>query len=159
MHTAVYPGTFDPITNGHTDLIRRAATLFKHVIVAVAQDTGKQTVCDVAQRVALGQKALVDLDNVSVKPFSGLLVDYCRQQRAKVVIRGLRAVSDFEYEFQLAGMNRRLHDARRAVCLHFLDVGAGSVPSGRRCVRIRTSGGSASAQGKAVLAGLDSLCF
>ncbi len=108
MHTAVYPGTFDPITNGHTDLIRRAATLFKHVIVAVAQDTGKQTVCDVAQRVALGQKALVDLDNVSVKPFSGLLVDYCRQQRAKVVIRGLRAVSDFEYEFQLAGMNRRL---------------------------------------------------
>ena len=108
MHTAVYPGTFDPITNGHTDLIRRAATLFKHVIVAVDQDTGKQTVCDVAQRVALGQKALVDLDNVSVKPFSGLLVDYCRQQRAKVVIRGLRAVSDFEYEFQLAGMNRRL---------------------------------------------------
>jgi len=108
MHTAVYPGTFDPITNGHTDLVKRAATLFEHVIVAVAEDTSKQPVCDVVQRMKLAQIALTGVKNVSVKPFSGLLVDYCREQEAKVVIRGLRAVSDFEYEFQLAGMNRRL---------------------------------------------------
>ena len=108
MHTAVYPGTFDPITNGHTDLVKRAATLFEHVIVAVAEDTSKQPVCDVDQRMKLAQIALSGLHNISIKPFAGLLVDYCREQEAKVVIRGLRAVSDFEYEFQLAGMNRRL---------------------------------------------------
>lgn len=108
MHTAVYPGTFDPITNGHTDLVKRAATLFERVIVAVAEDTGKQPVCGVEQRVALAKVALADVDNVRVLPFSGLLVEYCQAQQAKVVIRGLRAVSDFEYEFQLAGMNRRL---------------------------------------------------
>lgn len=108
MHTAVYPGTFDPITNGHTDLVKRAATLFERVIVAVAADTGKQPVCGVEQRVALAKIALADVSNVTVLPFSGLLVEYCQEQQAKVVIRGLRAVSDFEYEFQLAGMNRRL---------------------------------------------------
>ncbi len=108
MHTAVYPGTFDPITNGHTDLIKRAAQLFDRVIVAVARDTGKTPVCGVDQRVDLARRALPDLPNVSVLPFGGLLVEFCRDQGARVVIRGLRAVSDFEYEFQLAGMNRRL---------------------------------------------------
>ena len=108
MHIAVYPGTVDPITNGHTDLVRRASTLFKRVIVAVAEDTAKQTVCAVDERVTLARRALGDLSNVDVKPFSGLLVKYCSEHQAKVVIRGLRAVSDFEYEFQLAGMNRRL---------------------------------------------------
>jgi pantetheine-phosphate adenylyltransferase len=108
MHTAVYPGTFDPITNGHTDLIKRASVLFGRVIVAVARDTGKAPMCAVEERVELVHKALPELANVVVTPFQGLLVEFCRQQGAKVVIRGLRAVSDFEYEFQLAGMNRRL---------------------------------------------------
>lgn len=106
--TAVYPGTFDPITNGHTDLVARAARLFDRVIIAVARDTAKRTVCDLEQRVALAKVALADLPNVEVRDFGGLLVEFCRQTGADVVIRGLRAVSDFEYEFQLAGMNRRL---------------------------------------------------
>ena len=105
---AVYPGTFDPITNGHTDLVSRASKLFDKVIVSVAHHTAKNTVCDLDQRVQLAQIALTGLDNVEVVPFEGLLVDFCKQQSANLVIRGLRAVSDFEYEFQLAGMNRRL---------------------------------------------------
>ncbi len=105
---AVYPGTFDPITNGHSDLVSRAASLFDTVIVAVAQHTAKSTVCDIDQRVHLARIALGDLDNVEVVAFEGLLVNFCREQSANLVIRGLRAVSDFEYEFQLAGMNRRL---------------------------------------------------
>lgn len=109
MHNiAVYPGTFDPITNGHTDLVARAARMFDKVIVAVAGDTGKNTVCDIEQRVELAQTALAGQDNVEVVTFKGLLVDFCRKTNANLVIRGLRAVSDFEYEFQLAGMNRRL---------------------------------------------------
>lgn len=107
-NAAVYPGTFDPITNGHTDLILRASRLFGKVIVAVAKDTGKNPVCDMQQRIALARTVLNDFDNVEVVPFAGLLVNFCQQQEAGVVIRGLRAVSDFEYEFQLAGMNRRL---------------------------------------------------
>ncbi len=108
MTRAIYPGTFDPITNGHGDLISRAARLFEHVIVAVAIDTGKPTCLEVEQRVVLAGKVVAGLNNVSVVAFSGLLVDFCQQQQAGVVIRGLRAVSDFEYEFQLASMNRRL---------------------------------------------------
>lgn len=108
MHTAVYPGTFDPFTNGHADLAQRAARLFDRVIIAVARDTGKTPVCGVDQRVELARRSIPALANVSVLPFEGLLINFCRQQGAKVVIRGLRAVSDFEYEFQLAGMNRRL---------------------------------------------------
>ncbi len=108
MTKAIYPGTFDPITNGHTDLIARAASVFGHVIVAVAVDTGKATFLDVEQRVALVREAIAPQTNVSVVAFNGLLVDFCEQQQAGVVIRGLRAVSDFEYEFQLASMNRRL---------------------------------------------------
>ena len=105
---AVYPGTFDPITNGHTDLVARAARLCDKVIVAVAEHTGKNTVCDTAQRVELAKVALAGCDNVEVVAFEGLLVDFCQKAGANLVIRGLRAVSDFEYEFQLAGMNRRL---------------------------------------------------
>lgn len=108
MTRAIYPGTFDPVTNGHSDLISRAARLFDQVIVAVAVDTGKGTCLDIEQRVALVEKVVEGHNNVSVTAFTGLLVEFCRQQQAGVVIRGLRAVSDFEYEFQLASMNRRL---------------------------------------------------
>ncbi len=108
QNIAVYPGTFDPITNGHSDLIARASRLCEEVIVAVARDTAKSTVCDLAQRVELARLVLSDLGNVRVEAFSGLLMNYCHTIGANVVIRGLRAVSDFEYEFQLAGMNRRL---------------------------------------------------
>lgn len=105
---AVYPGTFDPITNGHTDLTARAAHLFDEVILAVARDTGKTPICDIDQRVELAKVALAGLDNVRVMPFDGLLVTFCQDVGAHTLVRGLRAVSDFEYEFQLAGMNRRL---------------------------------------------------
>ena len=108
MLTAVYPGTFDPITNGHTDLVARASRLFGRVIVAVAQDTAKKPFCEIDQRVELARLVLADYANVEVTAFGGLLVRFCEEQGAEVVIRGLRAVSDFEYEFQLAGMNRRL---------------------------------------------------
>jgi pantetheine-phosphate adenylyltransferase len=108
MKTAVYPGTFDPITNGHSDLIARAAKLFDRVIVAVAKDTGKAPVCGLEERVELAQAALQEVSAVEIMPFEGLLVDFCRRHEADVVIRGLRAVSDFEHEFQLASMNRRL---------------------------------------------------
>ena len=108
MKTAIYPGTFDPITNGHTDLVARAARLFDRVILAVAKDTGKAPVCGLEERVELARLALQEIPAVEIVPFGGLLVDFCRRHQADVVIRGLRAVSDFEYEFQLASMNRRL---------------------------------------------------
>ncbi len=108
MITAIYPGTFDPITNGHSDLIERASRLFDRVIVAVAANPKKTPMFDLVERVALAKKALDGLENVHVEGFDSLLVDYVRRQDAQVILRGLRAVSDFEYEFQLAGMNRRL---------------------------------------------------
>ncbi len=108
MTTAVYPGTFDPITNGHSDIVMRAAILFDRVIVAVAASPGKRPLFSVEQRVALASEVLADLDNVEISPFDTLLVDFASQHDAKVILRGLRAVSDFEYEFQLAGINRRL---------------------------------------------------
>jgi len=108
MKIAVYPGTFDPITNGHTDLVLRAARLFDRVVVAVAKDTAKAPVCGIDDRLKLARAALAGIDNVEVVAFEGLLVDFCRQYGAGIVIRGLRAVSDFEFEFQLASMNRRL---------------------------------------------------
>lgn len=108
MITAIYPGTFDPMTLGHEDLTRRAAMLFDHVIVGVADSRSKQPFFPPAERVDLASEVLRPLANVSVIRFSGLLTDFLRSQNARVIVRGLRAVSDFEYEFQLAGMNRKL---------------------------------------------------
>ncbi len=108
---AVYPGTFDPITNGHTDLVRRACVLFDSVVVGVAvRGGGKQPFFDLAERVELAQQSLARIPNAKVHGFDGLLVDFARQQGAKAILRGLRAVSDFEFEFQLASMNRQLDD-------------------------------------------------
>lgn len=107
--TAIYPGSFDPITNGHTDLIQRAARLYDRVIVAVAASPKKSPLFSVDERVALAEQVLSGLDNVEVRGFDTLLADYARECDAQVVLRGLRAVSDFEFEFQLAGMNRRLN--------------------------------------------------
>jgi pantetheine-phosphate adenylyltransferase len=107
MH-AVYPGTFDPITLGHTDLIERAARLFESVTVAVAAQTPKQPWFSLDERVEMARAALDGVSGVRVEPFQGLLVDYVRRLDAGVILRGLRAVSDFEFEFQLAGMNRQL---------------------------------------------------
>jgi len=104
----VYPGTFDPITNGHIDLIRRTTALFDRVLVAVAVDTGKAPAFDIERRVELAEQVLRDIPQVEITPFSGLLVAFARRHGAPAIIRGLRAVSDFEYEFQLAGMNRRM---------------------------------------------------
>ncbi len=108
MKTAVYPGTFDPITNGHTDLVERAARLFDRVIVAVAKSPSKAPAFSLEKRVSLAAEVLAHLPNVEVSSFDCLLVDYLRQQQGQVILRGLRAVSDFEYEFQLASMNRQL---------------------------------------------------
>jgi len=105
---AVYPGTFDPITNGHTDLIQRAAKMFDTLTVAIATNPRKQPMFVHETRIQLAQEALTDCHNVIVRGFNGLLVDFVRSLNASVILRGLRAVSDFEYEFQLAGMNRRL---------------------------------------------------
>ncbi|MGZ8270482.1 MAG: pantetheine-phosphate adenylyltransferase [Methylophilus sp.] len=105
---AVYPGTFDPITLGHEDIVRRAANLFDEVIVAVAGSTSKSTLFSLDERVALA-KGLFNSPNIKVVGFSGLLMQFVQDQGAQMVIRGLRAASDFEYEFQLAGMNRKLY--------------------------------------------------
>ena len=105
---AVYPGTFDPITLGHVDIVSRASPLFDSVILAVAASTSKNTVFSIDERVELSREVLKDISNVEVQKFGGLMVDFAREKKASVVLRGLRAVSDFEYEFQLAGMNRKL---------------------------------------------------
>ena len=104
----VYPGTFDPITNGHKDLVERAAAMFDEVIVAVARSEKKGPLFDIDQRVALAEECLAHLPNVRVVGFSKLLAFFCQEQQANILLRGLRAVSDFEYEFQLANMNRKL---------------------------------------------------
>jgi len=117
MIRAIYPGTFDPVTNGHSDLIVRASKLFSEVIIGVASSPSKKPRFDLAQRVAMLEQVTQDLTNVTVVGFSGLLVDFAKQYQAKVLIRGLRAVSDFEYEFQLANMNRRLSSELESVFL------------------------------------------
>jgi pantetheine-phosphate adenylyltransferase len=107
----MYPGAFDPITLGHEDLVRRATVLFDRVVVAIADNTGsKEPMFTADERVALAKAALADLDGVEVVGYEGLTVDYARDNGLRVIIRGLRAVSDFEYEFQLANMNRHLTD-------------------------------------------------
>ena len=112
---AVYPGTFDPITNGHSDLVQRAAGLFDHVIVAIAANPGKTPLFDLAQRVTMVEQVLSQFDNVEVCGFSDLLVHFVKSKNAKVILRGLRAVSDFEYEMQLASMNRHLENSLETV--------------------------------------------
>ena len=112
---AVYPGTFDPITNGHSDLIQRAAGLFDLVIVAIAANPGKTPLFDLEQRVTMVEQVLSQFDNVEVCGFSDLLVHFVKSKNAKVILRGLRAVSDFEYEMQLASMNRHLENSLETV--------------------------------------------
>lgn len=112
---AVYPGTFDPITNGHSDLVHRAAGLFDRVIVAIAANPGKTPLFDLSQRVAMAEQVLSGFDNVEICGFSDLLVDFVKARNAKVILRGLRAVSDFEYEMQLASMNRHLDSTLETV--------------------------------------------
>jgi pantetheine-phosphate adenylyltransferase len=110
LRTAIYPGSFDPFTNGHLDVVQRAAKLFDRVIVAVAQNEGKQPLFTLAERRALVAQAVKHLPNVTADTFDGLLVEYVAGKNAQVVVRGLRAVSDFEFEFQLALMNRKLDE-------------------------------------------------
>ena len=114
---AVYPGTFDPITNGHSDLVVRAARMFDRIILAVAENSEKSPLFSLEERIGLADQALGGIDNVEVVGFSGLLIDFARKAGAGVILRGLRAVSDFEYEFQLASMNRRLEPKLETVFL------------------------------------------
>ena len=112
MHRiAVYPGTFDPITNGHTDLVSRAARVFSKVIIAIAESPHKKPLFSLEKRIELSRNEMAHLENVEVVGFSNLLVEFVQQIGASVIVRGLRAVSDFEYEFQLASMNRHLAPA------------------------------------------------
>ncbi len=108
--SAMYPGTFDPITLGHEDLVRRASRLFDKVVVAIAPNPGKDPMFSREERVALAKDALSDMDNVEVCGYEGLTVDFAKANNLQVIVRGLRAISDFEYEFQLANMNRHLTD-------------------------------------------------
>jgi pantetheine-phosphate adenylyltransferase len=108
VRRAIYPGSFDPITNGHLDVIQRAAKLFDEVVVAVAFNDQKSSLFPVEERVALIQRAAAEVPNIRIARFDGLLVDFARQQQASAVVRGLRAISDFEFEFQMALMNRKL---------------------------------------------------
>ena len=107
-HRAIYPGTFDPVTNGHLDIIIRAAKIFPEIIVAVASNRSKQPYFPLATRIQLIEEALNGLTGVTVIGFDSLLIDFVHEQKAGIILRGLRAVNDFEYEFQLAGMNRKL---------------------------------------------------
>ena len=108
---AIYPGSFDPITNGHVDLIHRACKLFDKVIIAIAQNVNKDSFLSIDQRVKVVETAIEPLTNTRVLSFDSLLVDFAREHNAQIIIRGLRAVSDFDYEFQLSGMNKRLNPA------------------------------------------------
>jgi pantetheine-phosphate adenylyltransferase len=109
MIKAVYPGTFDPLTRGHEDLVRRASRLFDTLVLGIADSRTKRTFFTLQERIEMARDVLADVKNVSVVGFAGLLTEFVREQNARVVLRGLRAVSDFEYEFQLAGMNRVLN--------------------------------------------------
>ena len=106
---AIYPGSFDPITNGHIDLIKRASKLFDEVIIAITQNANKSSFLSIEQRVSAAENSISSLTNTTVLSFNNLLVDFAKEQNAQIIIRGLRAVSDFEYEFQLSGMNKRLN--------------------------------------------------
>jgi pantetheine-phosphate adenylyltransferase len=116
-HSVIYPGTFDPITNGHVDLVERAARLFDRVVVAIAYSEKKTPLFTLEQRVRLSQASLTHLDNVEVLGFNNLLIEFAKSQGAGCVLRGLRAVADFEYEFQLANMNRAMYPAFESIFL------------------------------------------
>jgi pantetheine-phosphate adenylyltransferase len=105
---AVYPGTFDPLTRGHEELFRRAARLFDEIVIGIADSKSKKPLFSLEERIEIAREALAGVDNVRVEPFRGLLVHFVQEHKAQVILRGLRAVSDFDYEFQLAGMNRQL---------------------------------------------------
>jgi pantetheine-phosphate adenylyltransferase len=117
MIKAVYPGTFDPLTRGHEDLVRRASRLFGALVLGIAESTAKRTFFSLQERVDMAREVLRDVDNLQIVGFSGLLIDFVRKHDAHVVLRGLRAVSDFEYEFQLAGMNRNLYPEMETIFL------------------------------------------
>ena len=111
MRTVIYPGSFDPLTNGHLDVLQRATKLFDRVVIAIARSEGKQPLFTLEERMSLVQESARDMANVEADTFDGLLVDYVQRRSAQAVLRGLRAVSDFEFEFQLALMNRKLNDS------------------------------------------------
>ena len=117
MVTAIYPGTFDPITNGHTDIMERASNLFEKTYLAVADSTSKKTLFNLEERVAMAKESLAGIKGIEVIAFDGLITDLAVEREAKVIIRGLRAVSDFDYEFQMAGMNRQLLPGMETVFL------------------------------------------
>ena len=117
MITVIYPGTFDPITNGHIDLVERAAKLFDHVVIAIAYSEKKLPLFSLDERIALCEQSLTHLDNVEVCGFSNLLIDFAKSKNSRCVLRGLRAVADFEYEFQLANMNRAMWSEFESVFL------------------------------------------
>ena len=114
---AIYPGTFDPITQGHEDLVRRASGLFDRLILAIAKSPSKRPLFDLAERVELAREVLGDITNVEIVGFNSLLMNFVHDQGAKVFVRGLRAISDFEYEFQMAGMNRSVYPEVETVFL------------------------------------------
>lgn len=109
MDKVIYPGTFDPVTRGHEDLVRRASRLFDQVIVAIAVSNSKKPFFTLEERVGMAHEVLSDCPNVKIMAFSGLLMNFLQQQNARIILRGLRAASDFEYEFQMAGMNRSMY--------------------------------------------------
>jgi len=117
MIKAIYPGTFDPLTRGHEELVRRASTLFDSLVLAIAESSPKRTFFSLQERIGMAREVLADVKNLEVTGFSGLLIDFVRKHDARVVLRGLRAVSDFEYEFQLAGMNRNLYPQMETIFL------------------------------------------
>ena len=143
LKTVIYPGSFDPLTNGHLDVIQRAARLFDRVIVAVARKGGKQALFGLAERKTMIEHSTANLSNVSVDIFEGLLVEYVEQQSGHAVIRGLRALSDFEYEFQMALMNRSLNE--KVETLFMMSRTSYSFLSSQLVKEIATLGGDVSA--------------
>ncbi len=145
MIKAIYPGTFDPLTRGHEELVRRASTLFDSLVLAIAESTPKRTFFSLQERIDMAREVLGDVKNLEVIGFSGLLIDFVRKHNARVVLRGLRAVSDFEYEFQLAGMNRHLYPQMETIFLtpvgaahvHLRDARARDRFARRRCLEVR----------------------
>lgn len=140
--TALYPGTFDPPTNGHLDLIQRGARLFDHLIVSILNNPGKDPLFTVEERAEMLREAISGMSNVSVATFDGLMVDFARQQGATAVLRGIRAISDYEYEFQMALMNRRLAPDIETVFLQ--PAGRYSFVSSRMLKEVFTFGGDVS---------------